>query len=236
MNQFERLVELTAADYELHIVGNPLMVQLSQGEVTQDHYVAYLIETFHLVRHTSRCLALAAARLGDERRGLRAWLLEQAGDEHGHELFCLNDLRQLGVNSERALRVLPGPGAWGLVAQNYYMATYGNPVGLLGVATATEGMGASLAGRMAQVLEQHYGIPHAALTFLRSHAGFDQRHLKEAQRAVNEQLVEAADFELVVHARRMTYRYYGQLFKDACHAAVANAECVGTELLQPVPA
>ncbi len=236
MNQFQRLVEQTAADYDVHIVGNPLLMQLSQGEVTQDHYVAYLIETFHLVRHTSRCLALAAARLGDERRGLRAWFLEQAGDEHGHELFCLNDLRQLGIRAEAALAALPGAGAWGLVAQNYYMATYGNPVGLLGVATATEGMGATLAGRMAQVLEQSYGIPHVALTFLRSHAGFDQRHLKEAQRAVNEQLVDDADFALVVHARRMTYRYYGQLFQDACRAATANAERVRTDLSQPVPA
>ena len=134
------------------------------------------------------------------------------------------------------MAALPGAGAWGLVAQNYYMATYGNPVGMLGVATATEGMGANLAGRMAQVLEQNYGMPHAALTFLRSHAGFDQRHLKEAQRAVNEQIIDDAEFRQVVHARRMTYRYYGQLFQDACRAATANAEQVQTDLSQPVPA
>ncbi|HEY0975098.1 MAG TPA: iron-containing redox enzyme family protein [Solimonas sp.] len=226
MDRFQLLVARTRAEYDDHILGNPLLKLLAQGGVTHAHYVAYLVQTYHLVRHTARCLALAAARLGDERRALRAWFLEQANDEHGHELFCLKDLAHLGEDAQARVAGAPGAGAWGLVTQNYYMATYGNPVAMLGVATATEGMGATLAGGMAQVLAQRYGIPDKALTFLRSHAGFDQRHLREAQRAVNDYLRDEAEFEDVVQARRMTYRYYGQLFCDVGDAVPTDATSI----------
>lgn len=214
MELFDKLVESTRADYAENILNNPLVKKLANGEITHDLYAAYLGQTYHLVRHTSRTLALAAARLTDDRRELRRWFLEQAVEEHGHELFCVKDLKNLGLNPEVVTSEYPGHGAWGMFTQNYFMATYGNPAGMLGVATATEGMGAELAGGMAQLLVQRYGIPDNAVTFLRSHAGFDQNHLAEARRAINELVDEQNDFGDIVHARRMTYRYYGQLFKD----------------------
>lgn len=214
MERFEKLVESTCTDYADNILNNPLLQKLARDEVTHDQYAAYLGQTFHLVRHTSRTLALAAARLGDSRRDLRAWFLEQALEEHGHELFCIKDLKNLGLDPQIVIAEDPGPGAWGMFTQNYFMATYGNPVGMLGVATATEGLGAELAGGMAQLLIQRYGIPDTAVTFLRSHAGFDKSHLAEARRAINELINEQEDYSDILLARRMTYKYYGQLFKD----------------------
>lgn len=218
MNRYQQLVDATRIDYAEHILNNPLLQQLASGRVTRDHYARYLGETYHLVRHTSRTLALAAARLGDERRGLRNWFLTQAGEEHGHELFCLKDLRNLGLDPQQVIHHGPGPGAWGLVTQNYYMAGHGNPAGLLGVASATEGMGAELAGGLAQVLMEQYGLPAETLTFLRSHAGFDAAHLDEARRAIEDQAGEE-DYEDILHARRLTFRYYGQLFRDVAASA-----------------
>lgn len=218
MNRYQQLVDATRIDYAEHILNNPLLQQLASGRVTRDHYARYLGETYHLVRHTSRTLALAAARLGDERRGLRSWFLAQAGEEHGHELFCLKDLRNLGLDPQQVIRHGPGPGAWGLFTQNYYMAGHGNPAGLLGVASATEGMGAELAGGLAQVLMEQYDLPAETLTFLRSHAGFDAAHLDEARRAIEDQVAEE-DYEDILHARRQTFRYYGQLFRDVAASA-----------------
>ncbi len=226
MERFQQLVTQTRADYDEHILRNPLLQLLATGQVTRDLYAVYLGETFHLVRHTSRALALAAGRLGDEQRGLRAWFLEQAGEEHGHELFCLKDLHNLGLVPAEVTENGPGAGAWGLFTQNYYMATYGNPVGILGVATATEGMGAELAGGLAQLLQQRLEIPEQALTFLRSHAGFDQRHLEEARRAVNQYVRNDDDFAQVLRARRMTFRYYGRLFRDVAESTAVYFDSV----------
>lgn len=214
MDRFEQLVEATRSDYVEHVLSNPLIAKLMAGQVSHDLYAAYLGQTYHLVRHTSRTLALAASRLPEEQRGLRAWFLEQATEEDGHELFCVKDLKNLGLEPATVIDAGPGPGAWGLFTQNYYMAAQGNPVGMLGVATATEGMGAELAGGMAQVLVERYDVPEVAVTFLRSHAGFDKKHLEEARHAVNAFAIRDEDFRHVLHGRRMTYRCYGQLFAD----------------------
>ena len=227
MERFEQLVDATRADYSRHILKNPLIRKLAAGEVTRDLYAAYLGQTYQLVRHTSRTLALAASRLPDERRGLRAWFMEQAQEEHGHELFCITDLKNLGLDPQQVLQHGPGPGAWGMYTQNYYMAGHGNPAGMLGVATATEGMGAELAGGMAQMLIERYGIPSTAVTFLRSHSGFDQRHLEQARYAVNDLALDSDAADLL-HARRMTFRCYGQLFEDV--AASTHCFFHATEL------
>ena len=145
MTTDEQIVEATGQEYESFIEKNTLLKAVSAGQMTPSHYLAYLWETYHLARHTPRMLALGVARLADDRRQLRNWFFEQTIEENGHDLFCLKDIEQLGANPREIRNTQPGPGAWGPVSQNYFMATYGNPVGILGVATATEGLGTEAA-------------------------------------------------------------------------------------------
>ncbi|MGH8444648.1 MAG: TenA family transcriptional regulator [Solimonas sp.] len=215
---FERLLEATQPDFEAHVLRHPLLLALMKGELRRDHYAVFLRETFHLVRHTSRALATAAARLGDEHRGLRGWLLEQAHEEHGHELFCIKDLRNLGLDPDSVLSAPPGPGAWGMVTQNYFLAVHSRPGAILGVAAATEGMGVQLADSMADAVSAQLGIPDTATTFLRSHASFDARHFEEARRAVNSYAQAQDTLDEVIRARRYTFRYYGELYSDVLNA------------------
>lgn len=214
MSLFDEIVESTRSDYDAFVATNPLLKLVFEGKMTRHHYIAYLRETYHLVRHTSRALSLAGARLTDDRRDLRNWFFEQVHEENGHDLFCIKDLRNLGEDPKRILDGVPSAGAWGLITQNYYMATYGNPAGILGVATATEGLGATLGSQLATFLEQRYEIPATAVTFLRSHGGFDVKHLEDAKRAINEMVSDPIDVRDITHARRMTFRSYGQLFLD----------------------
>lgn len=218
MSTFQEVFNATQGDYNRHIAENQLFVQVSNGSATKDKYVVYLKETYHLVRHTSRALALGAARLDDGARGVRAWLIDQAKDEHGHELFCLKDIKNLGLDPQGITAGKPGPGSWGVVTQNYYMSTYGSPIGLLGVASATEGMGSDLAGDLADALVARYDIPESATTFLRSHSGFDKRHYQETQDAINSFVQSDDELSAVIHARRMTLRYYGQIFTEVAQS------------------
>ena len=108
-----------------------------------------------------------------------------------------------------------------MITQNYFFASEGHPEALLGVASATEGMGAQLAGDLAIVLNSRYGIPEQATTFLRSHAGFDQRHYDQVRSAVN--LIGDADsLPWLVHGRRTTFLHYGVMFDEIA----ASGECV----------
>jgi pyrroloquinoline quinone (PQQ) biosynthesis protein C len=220
MHKFDLIVQKTKNEYKQFVETNPLLRVVASGGMTRAHYASYLRETYHLVRHTSRMLALGGARLSDDRRGLRNWFFEQVLEENGHDLFCIKDLKNIGLDSDFLLNSQPSAGAWGLITQNYYMATYGNPVGILGVATATEGLGADFGTMFADVMTEQYGIPSNAVTFLRSHGGFDAKHLQEAVEAI--EFVHDNELEYVVHARRMTFRLYGQLFNDVLTADTAD--------------
>lgn len=220
---YSAIVDATRADYQKHILSNELLALLAKGGVTIEHYVAYLRETFHLVRHTSRALALAASRIEDEHRGLRSWLLSQANEEHGHELFCLKDLRALGQPTAEVIASDPGPGAWGIVTQNYYLATQGHCTAILGVASATEQMGAELAGALSGLVAQKLAVDTNALTFLRSHSSFDVKHLEEAKNAINEFAVGDIARQQIILARRHTFRNYGQLFSDVAGITTSSA-------------
>lgn len=150
MDQYEKIVAETQDDFDLYLSSHPIVAHVVSGQMTTAQYVGYLRETYHMVRHTPRMLALAAARCEDERRGLRNWFIEQTDEENGHDLFCIKDIRHVGQNPDTVLSVGPMPGAWGLICQNYFMATYGNPAGILGVASITEGLGASIRDRNSQ--------------------------------------------------------------------------------------
>ena len=210
---FDRLLAMTQPDMKRHILDNPIFPLLASGKLTKDHYVRYVVETFHLVSHTSRALALAASRVTGDRDGLRSWLLAQATEESGHDKFCFRDLKALGADVA-ALHGEPGPGAWGMITQINYLAGHRDPVGVLGVASATEQLGAEIAGESSREIGAQLGIPSKARTFLTSHSGFDVRHLEEAKKAINEFVTDDAMLHLVAHARRNTFRYYGQLFLD----------------------
>lgn len=212
MSKFDLIVKATADDYEEMILNNDLLKMVKTGGMTMRHYIAYLQQTYHLVRHTPRMLSLGGARLTDDRRELRNWFFDQVNEENGHDLFCIKDIEHLGLDPRKVIDGFPCKGAWGLITQNYFMATYGNPVGILGVATATEGLGAELGTHFANLLTSQYGMGSNSTTFLRSHGGFDARHLKEAMQAL--ELIKEEEIEDVVHGRRMTIHFYGQMFLD----------------------
>jgi hypothetical protein len=214
MKNFDHVLSVTEAEFKDSIGNNPLIELVISGQMKREHYVSYLRETYHMVRHTSRILSLAGARLDDSYRGLRDWFFEQVREENNHDLLCIRDLTNLAEDVDAVLSVPPKPGSWGLVSQNYYMSTYGSPVGILGVASLTEGLGADLGKSMADTLMEVYGLKRNQVTFIKSHAGFDARHIQDVKRAINDLLVHDSDLEDVIQGRRMTIHYYGQMFRD----------------------
>jgi thiaminase len=214
MSNFEALLAATQDEYKSKIENHPIIELVISGNMKREQYVNYLRETYHMVRHTSRMLSLAGARLGDDYRGLRDWFFEQVQEENNHDLFCIKDLTNLGEDADRVLAAPPQPGSWGLVSQNYYMATYGSPLGILGVASLTEGLGAGLGKVMADTLVQLYDLQRTQVSFIKSHAGFDARHIEDVKRAVNDLLVNESDLSEIIQGRRMTIHYYSQMFHD----------------------
>lgn len=193
---------------------HPIFARLAAGEITRSHYLAYLRETYHLIKHTPKYLMIAADRVAKSDAWLADYFRKFAREETGHELLCIKDLHALGEDAEVILSGPANPGVWGMVTQNYFWASEGNPLALLGDAFATEEIGAASGLGVAKVLETNYGIPRQATNFLRVHGSEDEKHLEAAARAIERYAGNRHHYADIVYATRMTYRYYGEFFTD----------------------
>ena len=213
-SMISELINDLKAHRRSYIDCNPIFARLAGGDLTRSHYLAYLRETYHLVKHTPKYLTIAANRVAENDERLSAYFRKFCLEETGHELLCIRDIDALGENVDMIISGDPNPGAWGIVTQCYFWATQGNPVALLGDAFATEELGVARGVEVARLLETNYSIPRQATNFLRLHGSEDKEHLEAAARAIEWYAGDRDHNGDIDYATRMTYRYYGQLFTD----------------------
>lgn len=197
-----------------YIDGHPIFATLAGGDLTRFHYLAYLRETYHLIKHTPKYLTIAANRVAGNDERLSNYFKNFSLEETGHELLCIRDIDALGENAEDILSGDPNPGVWGMVTQCYFWASQGNPVALLGDAFATEELGNARSLEVAKLLETNYSIPRQATNFLRVHGNEDKEHFEAAARAIEWYAGDRDLFAEIAYATKMTYRNYAQLFTD----------------------
>jgi pyrroloquinoline quinone (PQQ) biosynthesis protein C len=211
---FSELIKDLQAHRTIYIDSNPIFARLVRGDLTRFHYLAYLRETYHLVKHTPKYLTVAANRVVKHDERLANYFRKFSQEETGHELLCIRDIDALGENVDIITSGDSNPGAWGIVTQCYFWAIQGNPVALLGDAFATEEIGVSSGTEAARLLESNYGIPRNATNFLRVHGSEDKEHLEAAAHAIEWYAGNRDHSSDINFATRMTYRSYGQLFTD----------------------
>lgn len=158
-----QLIKDLIAHRKSYIDCNPIFARLAGGDLTRFHYLAYLRETYHLIKHTPKYLTIAANRVAENDERLANYFRNFSREEAGHELLCIRDIHALGENADDILSGDPNPGVWGMVTQCYFWASQGNPIALLGDAFATEELG------VARSLEQQ--------SFLRRTIAFHAKQL-----------------------------------------------------------
>ena len=89
----------------------------------------------------------------------------------------------------------------------------GNPVGFFGMVFVLEGTSVAIATRAATIIRSELDLPAAAFSYLRSHGSVDQKHIGDYERIVN-RLDDEADRCAVLHAARVFYRLYGDVFRQ----------------------
>jgi hypothetical protein len=210
------LAEVTPT-LEKFVVDHPFINDIINGNLTSGVYAAYLRETFYLVGQTPHFLSAAAARSDDE--WLQDWFLDLAVDERHHDRLCVHDLRNMDYPVDEYLAGLPGLGAWTMIGQNHYLATTADPIGILGFAAATEGLGATLGPRVAESLAK-YPFALRSSSFLTVHAQEDQDHIARVKEAFNRYATDG-HYDLMLRTWSYTLRAYGTLFSDALERGAA---------------
>jgi pyrroloquinoline quinone (PQQ) biosynthesis protein C len=99
-----------------------------------------------------------------------------------------------------------------MVAYAYDTIARRNPVGFLGMVHVLEGTSVDLALAAADRIQAGLGLPDNAFSYLRSHGTLDREHTAHFEQLVNA-LDDAQDREALIHAARMFYALYGDVFR-----------------------
>ena len=205
-----RLIDQTAAARGA-FQSMPILREAVEGRVSREDYVAFLVQAYHHVRHTTPLLMACGSRLPARLEWLREAVAEYIEEEVGHQAWILDDLEALGVPRAAVLAAGPSPATELMVAYAYDTIQRGNPVGFFGMVLVLEGTSVALASRAADVIETTLGLPRKAFRYLRSHGSLDVEHTGFFE-GLMDRLHEPADQTAVVHAARMFYRLYGEVF------------------------
>jgi pyrroloquinoline quinone (PQQ) biosynthesis protein C len=191
----------------------PLIRAGATGQVTRGMYVAFLAEAYHHVKHTIPLLMSCGARLPEHYEWLREAVAAYIEEEVGHQEWILNDIQACGVDKEAVRYGQPGLATELMVAYAYDAIARVNPLAMFGMVLVLEGTSVEVATRAGKAIQSSLGLGNDAFTYLTSHGALDVDHTNFYATLMN-QVVNPDDQAAVVHAARVFYRLYGDIFRE----------------------
>lgn len=218
MTPYEHLQAATRAERDW-LLSTPLLTRALAGAVNRSEYLAFLGQAYHHVRFTVPLMMACGARLPDRLGWLRDALVEYIEEEHGHEVWILDDIRAAGGDPEAAAARPADPATRLMVAAVRDEIAHGNPAAFFGMVQVLEGTSTALATQAAERLQASLGLPDDAVRYLTSHGSLDIGHLAFFEGLVNR--LEADDLAAVIDTAKTVYRLYGAMFRGV------EARCAG---------
>lgn len=204
---------LQTATAHQRLVGLPIIQGCLRGDVSLPSYVAFLSEAYHRARHATPLLRACQAALPQRHARLATALHGLIDDQQGQAPRILANLRACCVDSEAVRHGRPPAATEVMVAYAYDTITRGNPLGFFGMLHVLRSAGATLALRVADSLQAHLQLPDSACTHLRS-GGAQSLQQARSFAQLLDSLTEPQDQADVVHAAKMFYRLYGDVFRS----------------------
>jgi len=212
MNFYQQLLDTTASErHELLTI--PFIVRGAAGKLGLANYQAFLAQAYHHVKHTIPLLMATGARVPERLEWLREAVGEYIAEEMGHQEWILDDLAATGADPEAVRTSEPLPATELMVAYAWDTIHRRNPVGFFGMVLVLEGTSVTLATHAADNIRRALDLPQEAFRYLTSHGSLDKEHIRFYENLVN-RLDEPKDRQAVIHAARMFYRLYGDIFRS----------------------
>lgn len=201
----------------------PVIREALAGQVSRGSYIAFLTQAYHHVRHTVPLMMACGARLPLRLEWLRGAVCEYIEEEYGHEQWILNDIKACGGDWEAVRDSRPALPIELMVAYLYDLIARGNPVGLFGMVNVLEGTSIALATHAAGSIQSSLGLPDSAFSYLSSHGALDQDHMVTYKRLMD-RLEDVDDHQAVIHAAKVVYRLYTEMFEGLPRAGQAEVQ------------
>lgn len=212
MNFYQSLLEATSEERN-YLLSAPMIKRCFEGDFTLDHYVAFLLQAYHHVKHTVPLLMAVGAQLPEEKEWLREAVAEYIEEELGHQEWVLNDIAACGFDKEQARQSAPLFATEMMVSYAYDAIRRTNPLAFFGMVLVLEGTSINLAEQAASHIAGKLGLPPKAFSYLNSHGALDQEHIKFYENLMNN-ISSAQDQAVIVHAAKRFYRLYGDIFRS----------------------
>ncbi|MCT8126545.1 iron-containing redox enzyme family protein [Alishewanella sp. BS5-314] len=222
MSFYQQLIEQTQAERE-YLLSAPLIQRcLKQQSFTLAEYQAFLTEAYHHVKHTVPLLMAVGSRLSSAQEYYREAIAEYIEEELGHQEWVLNDLAATGADKEQVRHGTPRLATELMVSYAYDTVLRGNPLAFFGMVLVLEGTSVNLATGAAEIIQQQLQLPNKAFSYIRSHGSLDIEHLSFFEKLMDT-ISDAADQQAIVHAAKVFYQLYGNIFRSIEAAPAAKA-------------
>lgn len=222
MSFYQQLIEQTQAERE-YLLSAPLIQRcLKQQSFTLAEYQSFLTEAYHHVKHTVPLLMAVGSRLSSAQEYYREAIAEYIEEELGHQEWVLNDIAATGADKEQVRHGTPRLATELMVAYAYDTVLRGNPLSFFGMVLVLEGTSVNLATGAAGIIQQQLQLPNKAFSYLRSHGSLDIEHLGFFEKLMDT-ISNTADQQAIVHAAKVFYQLYGNIFRSIEAAPAAKA-------------
>ena len=211
MSFFDTLQQATEQE-RIELFNLPIIRDALQGDVSLESYRAFLAQAYYHVRHTVPLMMACGARLPLRLEWLREAVCEYIEDEYGHEQWVLNDIQACGGDRDAVRDGRPSLPIELMVSFLYDQIARDNPVGLFGMVNVLEGTSIALATHAAGSIRQRLDLPENAFSYLSSHGSLDIEHMQTYRRLMNS-LEDPGDQAAVIHASKVVYRLYTDMFR-----------------------
>ncbi|NWF37177.1 iron-containing redox enzyme family protein [Mariprofundus sp. KV] len=211
MDFYDQLLAQTESERN-DLLSIPFIQMGAAGKLSLKSYIAFLTQAYHHVKHTTPLLMATGGRLPGSLEWLREAVGEYIEEEMGHQEWILNDIQACGGDKEAVRHGVPHPSTELMVAYAYDTVYRNNPVGFFGMVLVLEGTSVSLATHAAGNIEKSLGLPKQAFSYLNSHGSLDVSHVDFYEKLMN-RLDSEQDRAAVIHAARMFYKLYGDIFR-----------------------
>ena len=212
MNFFDTLQEATQQERNT-LFSLPIIRDALEGKVALESYREFLAQAYYHVRHTVPLMMACGARLPSRLEWLRKAVCEYIEDEYGHEQWVLNDIAACGGDADAIRDGRPGLPIELMVSYLYDLIARDNPVGLFGMVNVLEGTSIALATHAAGSIRERLDLPESAFSYLSSHGSLDIEHM-QTYRALMDKLDNPDDQAAVIHASKVVYRLYSDMFRE----------------------
>ncbi len=184
----------------------------SRGDISLSTYQAFLTQAYHHVKHTTPLLMTCGGRIPHSQEWLRNAVAEYIEEELGHQEWILNDIAVTGADAEAVRSGQPHYTTELMVAYAYDSITRISPLCFFGMVLVLEGTSIALATNAAEKIQQNLNLPDMAFSYLSSHGSLDIEHMGFYEKLMN-QITEENDQQVIIHAAKMFYRLYGDIFR-----------------------